>query len=189
MPEVTAAPSRDTDPDLFDGKLPVMPVTPCEAVAAPTPLKQHAGRRRKGLSPVAMVLPFVAVAGVLWGAWMTKEVAELKAHKTPIAAVHLQPLIEEYVQGQARSGTPEQLVMRQTQAFMAALDAELLKRGRNGTTVLVAEAVLSKNVPDVTADVRRAVYAKVEAPAPGPQAQLGVPAMPGAIAPAGMGAR
>jgi hypothetical protein len=187
MTEVTAAPAHDPDPDLFGGRLPVMPVPPCEA--APIAPRKRSGSRRKGLSPVAMALPFVAVAAVLWGAWMTKAVADLKAHKTPIAAVHLQPLIEEYVQGQARSGTPEQLVMRQTQAFMAALDAELLKRGQNGTTVLVAEAVLSKNVPDVTADVRRAVYAKVEAPAPGPQAQLGGPAMAGSMAPAGMGAR
>jgi Type-F conjugative transfer system protein (TrbI_Ftype) len=186
MPDLTAAPSLDTDPDLFGGKL---PVTPREAVTEPTPPKKRRGGYRRGLSPVAMVLPFVAVAAVLWGAWMTKAVADLKAQKTPIAAVHLQPLIEEYVQGQARSGTPEQLVMRQTQAFMAALDAELLKRGQNGTTVLVAEAVLSKNVPDVTADVRRAVYAKVETPAPGSQAQPGVSAMPGAMAPAGMGAR
>ena len=52
----------------------------------------------------------------------------------------------------------------QTRAFMGALDAELLRRGREGTTVLVAEAVLSKNVPDITADVRRAVYAKVPPP-------------------------
>ena len=50
-------------------------------------------------------------------------------------------------------------------AFMAALGEELKARGADGTTVMVGEAVLSQNVPDITADVRNAIYAKVAPPA------------------------
>jgi len=56
-------------------------------------------------------------------------------------------------------------VTQQTQAFMAALGEELKARGADGTTVMVGEAVLSQNVPDITAEVRNAIYAKVPPPA------------------------
>jgi hypothetical protein len=130
-----------------------------------------------GLPSATVALALVAIAVVLWAVWLTKTVGDLRTERVPIASVRLQPLIEEYVQAQARSGAPEQQVMAQTQAFMGALDAELLRRGRAGTTVLVAEAVLSKNVPDITADVRRAVHARVPT-LPANAAQPATPAMP-----------
>ena len=150
------------------------PATRSSARAASRP--RH--RAPRGLSPALVALALVAIAALLWAVWMTKTVADLRTERVPIAAVRLQPLIEEYVQIQARSGAPEQQVLAQMQAFMAALDAELQRRGREGTTVLVAEAVLSKNVPDITADVRRAVYAKVPAPPAAAAAQPAPPAMP-----------
>ena len=48
---------------------------------------------------------------------------------------------------------------------MAALGEELKGARCDGTTVMVGEAVLSQNVPDITADVRNAIYAKVPPPA------------------------
>jgi hypothetical protein len=98
--------------------------------------------------------------------------------KAPIASVQLESIIGEYVQAQARSNTPPEIVTHQTQAFMAALGAELKARGADGTTVMVGEAVLSQNVPDITADVRRSIYAKVpvpSAPAAPPQPAFAPP--------------
>jgi hypothetical protein len=60
---------------------------------------------------------------------------------------------------------------------MAALGEELKARGADGTTVMVGEAVLSQNVPDITTDVRNAIYAKVPPPA------AAAPAPPPAFAP------
>ena len=62
---------------------------------------------------------------------------------------------------------------------MAAIEEELKAVGAKGTTVLVGEAVLSKNVPDITDQVRKAVYAKVPLPAAAPAAAPQV----GAVAP------
>ncbi len=160
---------------------------------APRSLATAASRTRhparQGLSPVFLAFALVGIAALLWALWMTKSIADLRTERVPIAAVRLQPLIEEYVQVQARSGAPEQQVIAQTQAFMAVLDAELLRRGRAGTTVLVAEAVLSKNVPDVTAEVRQAVYAKLPTPTAGPSAPEPVPGSASAMmsAPSGLG--
>src|SRR3546814_17796814 len=43
--------------------------------------------------------------------------------------------------------------------FMESLDSELAHRAKKGEVVLVGEAVLTKNVPDITDTLRDAVYA------------------------------
>src|SRR3546814_7989966 len=43
--------------------------------------------------------------------------------------------------------------------FMASLDKELERRSSGGEIVLVGEAVLTKNVPDITDKLKEAVYA------------------------------
>lgn len=127
--------------DLFDS-----------ALASPS-----AHRSRQALPWPAAALVAALVGILLWGAWVTKMLLVPAAPSPAFAAVRLQPLVAEYVEAQARSARPEGEVAQETRAFMARLDAELQRRGRAGTTILVAEAVLSKDVPDITAEVRRAV--------------------------------
>lgn len=120
-----------------------------------------APRARIGLVPVALVGALVAAG--LWGAWVTKNV--LGAGDRPaIAKVQLSGIVGEYVQAQARSATPPEQVTTETRAFMGEVQKNLERRGASGQIVLVGEAVLAGNVPDITADVRREVYAKVKMP-------------------------
>lgn len=122
-----------------------------------------APRARIGLVPVAMVGALVAAG--LWGAWVTKNV--LGAGDRPaIAKVQLSGIVGEYVQAQARSATPPEQVTTETRAFMGEVQKNLERRGASGQIVLVGEAVLAGNVPDITAEVRREVYAKVKMPQP-----------------------
>lgn len=134
---------------------------------ASTASLKSAPAKKAGLSPLAYGLAALAVACALWAAWITKTVTDLKETRAPFASVQLQPLIQEYVQAQSHTSTPEDQVTRETQAFMSALDGELKSLGKTGTTVLVAEAVLSQDVPDITPIVRKAVYAKVPMPGTG----------------------
>lgn len=122
-----------------------------------------APRARIGLVPVALVGALVAAG--LWGAWVTKNV--LGAGDRPaIAKVQLSGIVGEYVQAQARSATPPEQVTTETRAFMGEVQKNLERRGASGQIVLVGEAVLAGNVPDITAEVRREVYAKVKMPQP-----------------------
>lgn len=126
-------------------------------VSTPRP----APRARIGLVPVALVGALVAAG--LWGAWVTKNV--LGAGDRPaIAKVQLSGIVGEYVQAQARSATPPEQVTTETRAFMGEVQKNLERRGASGQIVLVGEAVLAGNVPDITAEVRREVYAKVKMP-------------------------
>lgn len=120
-----------------------------------------APRARIGLVPVALVGALVAAG--LWGAWVTKNV--LGAGDRPaIAKVQLSGIVGEYVQAQARSATPPEQVTTETRAFMSEIQRNLERRGAAGQIVLVGEAVVAGNVPDITADVRREVYARVRMP-------------------------
>tara|TARA_R110001606_G_scaffold233942_1_gene381550 strand:- start:49730 stop:50239 length:510 start_codon:yes stop_codon:yes gene_type:complete len=104
-----------------------------------------------------------AVAILLWGAWITKSIVDTGGGNN-IKSVELQPLIQEYVQAQSRSESDVASITAETENFMVVLQEELKKAGENGDTIVVAEAVLSKNVPDITPDIRTAVYARVALP-------------------------
>lgn len=117
--------------------------------------------RKLGWMPVAVVGGLVAAG--LWGAWVTKNVLT-SAGLPPMAKVQLAGVVGEYVQAQARSATPPEQVTAETRAFMAEIQRNLEVRGQRGQIVLVGEAVLAGNVPDITADLRREVYAKVRMP-------------------------
>ena len=119
--------------------------------------------RKLGWMPVAVVGSLVATG--LWGAWVTKNVLS-SADLPPMAKVQLAGVVGEYVQAQARSATPPEQVTTETRAFMGEVQKNLERRGATGQIVLVGEAVLAGNVPDITAEVRREVYAKVKMPQP-----------------------
>jgi hypothetical protein len=70
--------------------------------------------------------------------------------------------------GAGALGNPPEQVTSETRAFMGEVQRNLERRGASGQIVLVGEAVLAGNVPDITAEVRREVYTRVKMPQPQP---------------------
>lgn len=137
------------------------PLFEAEVAAAPA----VPPRTRRGAAPVFHMAALVAalVAASLWGIWVTKSLAAGPDRPT-IAKVQLSGIVGEYVQAQARSATPPEQVTTETRAFMGEVQRNLEQRGASGQIVLVGEAVLAGNVPDITTEVRREVYARVKMP-------------------------
>lgn len=134
------------------------PLFEADVAAVPASPPQRA---RLGAAPVALVAALVAAG--LWAAWVTNSV--LGGYERPaIAKVQLSGIVGEYVQAQARSATPPEQVTTETRAFMSEIQRNLERRGAAGQIVLVGEAVVAGNVPDITADLRREVYARVRMP-------------------------
>lgn len=135
------------------------------APAAPPPPPTAAAKpAAPGLRPREVALVLALLAALVWGAWVTKTVTGLKSAGQPFVKVQLQGVIGEYIRAQSRTGTPPERVSAETTAFMKALDDTVKTLSAGGKVVLVNEAVVGGDVPDVTADVRRAVYAKVPMP-------------------------
>lgn len=139
-----------------------------------------------GYTAGQLVVGLAVLLAILWGMWVTKTViGEPPQH---IVKADLSRIVGNYVQAQARSATPPAQVEAQMKLFMASLDDELQRRGAKGQVVLVGEAVLSKSVPDITADVMKAVYdSGVRIPQPASPAQMGATLGPQApVAPQAM---
>ncbi|MBA4228960.1 MAG: conjugal transfer protein TrbI [Hyphomonas sp.] len=139
------------------------------APAEPTTIKSA---RRKPTSRFAgfslrEIILFAAAASVfVWGAWVTKTIAFDAPGRQEFVQLQLQGIIGEYLQAQARSNTDEQTAARETAVFMAALDQTVSGLSKSGKVVLVHEAIIGGDVPDVTPSVKAAVYAKVPRPQP-----------------------
>lgn len=143
-----------------------------EPMASPVAVTVRRKTVFAGYTATQLLIGAALVLALVWAMWVTKVVtAEKPQH---IVKADLSRIVGEYVQAQARSATPPDQVQAQMRTFMASLDTELQRRGAAGQVVLVGEAVLSKSVPDITADVARAVYASgVKTPVPATPAQMG----------------
>jgi len=146
--------------DLFDHM--AAPATP--ASAKPSQVRRRS--RFAALSAREILLFAGAAATLVWGAWVTKSVAAQGSGQQEFVQLQLQGIIGEYLQAQARSNTDEQTAARETAMFMAALDQTVSGLGKDGKVVLLHEAVVGGELPDVTEAVKAAVYAKVPRPQP-----------------------
>ncbi|ALJ16283.1 type-F conjugative transfer system protein TrbI [Sphingopyxis macrogoltabida] len=127
----------------------------------PLPAAPHAPLRPRpafaGFSRVQILAGLLMLGLMIWGMWVTREL--VKPRQDRIVAVRLSAIVGDYVQAQARSASPPAQVEAEMRKFMESLDTELAQRARKGEVVLVGEAVLTKNVPDITDSLRDAVYA------------------------------
>lgn len=112
----------------------------------------------------------LAGAGALavWGAWATRVLVDLARERQPIVQVRLSEIVADYVRDAARSSLPADEVSRQTARFLKALNDVVGAQGSGGRIVLLSNAVVSGELPDITAEVRAQVYARVSRPIPAP---------------------
>ena len=127
----------------------------------PPPAPQPARRAKRavfaGFTRLQILFGLLALGALVWGMWVTRTLVVPKQEQ--IVSARLSAIVGEYVQAQARSASPPAQVEAEMRRFMASLDTELQRRSASGQIVLVGEAVLSKNVPDITDKLRTAVYA------------------------------
>lgn len=126
---------------------------------APASLARPARRRAAfaGFSRTQIVLGAIGLAALVWSLWVTKLL--MTPQQDHIVSARLSSIVGEYVQAQARSASPPAQVEAEMRTFMASLDKELQRRSAGGQVVLVGEAVLTRNVPDITEKLKAAVYA------------------------------
>jgi len=129
--------------------------------ASPSRARDGAAARRNdvfaGFTRVQIAAGVLALILLVWAVWVTK--ALVSPRQDNIVAARLSGLVGDYVEAQRFSGSPPERVKAEMQAFMASLDKELQRRSADGQMVLVGEAVLTKNVPDITESIKKAVYA------------------------------
>lgn len=88
----------------------------------------------------------------LWGVWATHSL--LKLEKRKVVTVQLSRIMDDFVEAEAHSGRPPEQTRGEVEAYLKAVQASVERLGRDGRTVLVAEAVVAGGVPDMTEAVR-----------------------------------
>lgn len=116
--------------------------------------------------PVTRIVILAAAAGALvWGAWATKGITDLRSAQTHIVKARLTEVVTGYVQAAARSNSPPEVAAQQTATFLKVLNDTVNAHAANGQVVLLANAVVAGDVPDITDQIQTEVYAKVPKPA------------------------
>jgi hypothetical protein len=126
----------------------------------PSAPQTRAAKRRIGFGGFTrpqIVVGLIVIAAIVWGMWVTRALTQ--PNEDHIVSARLSALVGDYVEAQRFSGSPPDRVRAEMQAFMSSLDKELQRRSQHGQIVLVGEAVLTKNVPDITDSLKKAVFA------------------------------
>ncbi|WP_257558470.1 type-F conjugative transfer system protein TrbI [Sphingobium sp. CFD-2] len=124
--------------------------------APPLPAPRRRPAFFAGYSRAQLLAGTLILLALVWAMWVTKTL--LAPQRDHIVSARLSTIVGEYVQAQARSASPPEQVEAETRRFMGALEGELHRRSKDGQVVMAGEAVLSRNVPDITQSVKKAVY-------------------------------
>jgi len=122
--------------------------------------------RGLAISPTAMLLGASMIGSTLWGVWATDRLITLE--KREVVTVQLSQIMGEFIEAEARAGRPPEETRMRVELYLKAVEASVQALGREGRTVLVAEAVVSGSAPDLTESVRADVARRI---AGGPDAR------------------
>lgn len=117
--------------------------------------------RLASINLTAVVVGAGMIGQVLWGVWVTEKLLTLE--KREVVTVQLSRIMGDFIEAEARAGRPPEETRQRVQAYLKAVEASVQKLGREGRTVLVAEAVVAGSTPDLTGSVRADVVRRLGA--------------------------
>ncbi|KER34455.1 type-F conjugative transfer system protein TrbI [Sphingobium indicum] len=117
--------------------------------------------RLASINLTAVVFGVGMIGQVLWGVWATDKLLTLE--KREVVTVQLSRIMGDFIEAEARAGRPPEETRLRVQAYLKAVEASVQKLGREGRTVLVAEAVVAGSTPDLTQSVRADVVRRMGA--------------------------
>ena len=117
--------------------------------------------RLASINLTAVVVGVGMIGQVLWGVWATDKLLTLE--KREVVTVQLSRIMGDFIEAEARAGRPPEETKMRVQAYLKAVEASVQQLGREGRTVLVAEAVVAGSTPDLTQSVRADVVRRMGA--------------------------
>lgn len=118
-------------------------------------------KRRFAINLTAVALGLSMIGSTLWGVWATDKLLALE--KREVVTVQLSRIMGDFIEAEARGGRPPEETRQRVQAYLRAVEDSVRHLGRDGRTVLVAEAVVAGSTPDLTEAVRADVERRMGA--------------------------
>lgn len=117
--------------------------------------------RMAALHPGALLVGAGMIGAALWGVWTTDRLLSLESRE--VVTVELSTIMGDFIEAEARAGRPPEETKRRVEIYLQAVEASVEQLGREGRTVLVAEAVVAGSTRDLTEAVRADVARRVGA--------------------------
>ncbi|WP_239806948.1 TrbI F-type domain-containing protein [Croceicoccus hydrothermalis] len=117
--------------------------------------------RMAGLHPGALLVGAGMIGAALWGVWTTDRLLRLESRE--VVTVELSTIMGDFIEAEARAGRPPEETKRRVEIYLQAVEASVEQLGREGRTVLVAEAVVAGSTRDLTEAVRADVARRMGA--------------------------
>jgi hypothetical protein len=108
--------------------------------------------RFAGLKLTTLLAGVGLIASTAWSVWATERLLELERRE--VVTVQLNRLVGEFVEGEARAGRSPDETRARIAGYLAAVERSVASLGRDGRTVLIAEAVVAGSARDATPEVR-----------------------------------
>jgi hypothetical protein len=118
-------------------------------------------KHRFGINLTAIALGLSMIASTLWGIWATDKLLTLE--KREVVTVQLSRIMGDFIEAEARAGRSPEETRERVQVYLKAVEDSVERLGREGRTVLVAEAVVAGSTPDLTETVRADVVRRMGA--------------------------
>ena len=112
-------------------------------------------RRFAGVPLPIFAAGALGLAAAAWGTWATCQIRMLTARE--VVTVQLASMMGEFVEAEARSHADPETSPQRIARYLAAIDAAVQAMGKDGATVLVAEAVVAGSARDATPELRARV--------------------------------
>ena len=108
----------------------------------------------------SVIVVLLVPAAILWIIWVSLRLIE--PNKQQIVQVRMSEIMRDFVDAEAKGNADPEVTREAIARYLSATEAAVDDLGRSGHVILVAEAVLSKNTPDATSQLKAKIAQKLE---------------------------
>ncbi|WP_417614164.1 TrbI F-type domain-containing protein [Parasphingorhabdus sp.] len=108
----------------------------------------------------SVIMVLLVTALVLWIIWVSLRLTQPNGQQ--IVQVHMSEIMRDFVDAEAKGDADPEVTRQEIARYLQATEAAVDDLGRSGHVILVAEAVLSKNTPDATLQLKNSIAQKLE---------------------------
>ena len=102
----------------------------------------------------------LVTAAILWITWVSLRLTQPNGQQ--IVQVHMSEIMRDFVDAEAKGDADPEVTRQEIARYLQATEAAVDDVGRSEHVILVAEAVLSKNTPDATLQLKTKIAQKLE---------------------------
>ena len=108
----------------------------------------------------SIIVVLLVTAAILWIIWVSLRLIE--PNRQQIVQVRMSEIMRDFIDGEAKGDADPEVTRQEIARYLQATEAAVDDLGRSGHVILVAEAVLSKNTPDATPQLKTKIAQKLK---------------------------